>query len=371
MSLANEELRILKDVVSLPTAPFCETAVQDYIRTWAKQNRIRFKPDQHGNIVLEYPGRGRQKGSPWVLQAHMDHPGFVFIKRRGKMAQAWFRGGVRKDYFQGSRMCFIPAGGHPVHGTVLSVRKDSESGFLRCRIELERPSDIPEGTLGMWDLPPWRKSGDRLNVRVADDLCGVASILLTLARLKQSGSSRKVYGLLTRAEEVGFIGAISAAQAGTIDPAWPVLGIEASSAQPSAPLGQGAVVRVGDRSSIFDPELTAQLRLTVRELQTGKKTAHLKYSESLMPGGSTESTGLAVMGYKTCAVCLPLGNYHNMGRGKIAPEQICVSDFEALVALLSAVVLRDPNALPTNGLKKRLLENHAQLKVFLPAPNGC
>ncbi len=138
MSLAKEELRILRDVVSLPTAPFCETAVQDYVRTWATQNGIRFKPDQHGNIWLEYPGRGRQKGAPWVLQAHMDHPGFVFINRRGKIAQAWFRGGVRKDYFPGSRMCFIPVDEHPVCGTVLSARKDSESGFLRCRIELDQ-----------------------------------------------------------------------------------------------------------------------------------------------------------------------------------------------------------------------------------------
>lgn len=365
MSLAKEELRVLRDVVSLPTAPFCEMAVQGYIRAWAKQNGIRFKPDHYGNILLEYPGRGRQKGAPWVLQAHMDHPGFVFIKCRGKIAQAWFRGGVRKDYFPGSRMCFIPADGPSVRGTVLSARKDSESGFLRCRIELDRTSDLPEGTLGMWDLPPWKKSGDRLNVRVADDLCGVASILLTLTRLKQSGSSRKVYGLLSRAEEVGFVGAISAAKSGTIDPAWPVLGIEASSAQPSAPLGGGAVVRVGDRASIFDPELTAHLRLVARELRENKKTAYLKYSESLMPGGSTESTGLAVMGYKTCAVCLPLGNYHNMGKEKIAPEQVYVSDFEALLALLTAVVQRIPDNVHTRALKARLLENHARLKGLL------
>ena len=365
MSLALGEIHLLKEVVSLPTAPFCEAAVQDYVREWARQNGIRFKPDRHGNILLEYPGRGRQKGVPWVLQAHMDHPGFAFIKRRGKMAYAWFRGGVRKEYFPGAKMRFFPADGAFIKGTVLSVQKDSETGFLRCRIELDQNIDLPEGTLGMWDLPPWRKNGDRLNVRVADDLCGVAAILLTLARLRRAGSSRKVYGLLTRAEEVGFVGAISAAKAGTIEPSWPVLGIEASMAQPSAPLGQGAVVRVGDRSSIFDPGLTAQLRLAVRALQESKKTAHLKYSESLMPGGSTESTGLALMGYKTCAVCLPLGNYHNMGTEKIAPEQIRISDFEALLMLLSAVVRRVPDDSHVQALGKRILDNHARLRNLL------
>ncbi len=365
MSLSREETDLLKDVVSLPTAPFCEAAVQGYVREWARQNGIRFSLDRHGNILLEHPGRGRQKGAPWVLQAHMDHPGFTFIKRRGSMAYAWFRGGVRKEYFPGARMHFFPVDGAPVKGTVRSVQKDSASGFLRCRIELEQAIDLPEGTLGMWDLPPWRRSGDRLNVRVADDLCGVASILATFARLRRVGSSRKVYGLLTRAEEVGFVGAISAAKTGTIDPSWPVLGIEVSKAQPSAPLGQGAVVRVGDYSSIFDPDLTAQLRLVVRALQKDKRTAHLKYSESLMPGGNTESTGLALMGHKTCAVCLPLGNYHNMGNEKIAPEQIRISDFEALLVLLSSVVQRVPDDSHIHALKQRILDNHARRESLL------
>jgi endoglucanase len=365
MLLSLEETHLLKDIVSLPTAPFCEAAVQEFVQTWAKQNEIRFKSDCHGNILLEHPGRGHQKGAPWVLQAHMDHPGFVFIKRRGTIAYAYFRGGVRKEYFPRAKMCFFPTDDISVKGTVLSVKKDTATGFLHCRIELEQTVDLAEGTLGMWDLPPWHRRGDRLNVRVADDLCGVAAILTVFARLKQTGSSRKVYGLLTRAEEVGFVGAISAAKEQTIDPSWPVLGIETSKAQPSAPLGKGAVVRIGDYSSIFDPRLTAQLRLTVRALQKEKKTAHLKYNESLMPGGSTESTGLALMGYKTCAVCLPLGNYHNMGNEKIAPEQIRLSDFEALLVLLSTVVHRVPDDAHIHALEKRILDNHARLANLL------
>lgn len=359
MALYPGELRLLSDVASLPTAPFCESAVQGYVRQWAARTGIGLREDRHGNLMLEYGGRGRQTGAPWVLQAHMDHPGFSFIKRRGRQAQAWFRGGVLPEFFPGARMQFIPPAGDPVKGTVRSARRDKATGFLRCAVELDAPADLPEGTPGMWNLPPWSRKADRLHLRAADDLVGVAAVLLTLARLKNQNAERKCFGVLTRAEEVGFVGAISAAKSQTIDPVWPVLGIECSKAQPSARLGNGAVVRVGDRSTVFDPALTAHLRQVVRDL------APLKFSESLMPGGSTESTALALLGYKTCAVCLPLGNYHNMGQNAIAPEQIHRGDFESLLALLAHVVQRAPDDAPVRTLKKRLLANHARLKELL------
>ena len=363
MSLRTDGLKLLKDVVSLPTAPFCETHVQRFIESWALENGVSFQQDKSGNILLTFKGKGRTPRNPWVLQAHMDHPGFEVISRRGSTAQAWFRGGVADSYFPEARVSFFPGSGTPVCGTVQSIRRDKEIGFLKCRIKLDQTADLPKGTLGMWDLPPWRKSGDKLSLRVADDLCGVASILLTLARLKKSGCRRTVHGLLTRAEEVGFVGAISAAKNKLIDCDWPVLGIEASRAQPNAKLGGGAVIRVGDASTVFNPELTSNLRKTSRELKLKDMT--LNYVESLMPGGSTESTGLALLGYQTCAVCLPLGNYHNMGKTAITPEQINLRDFEALVALLTEVSQNNPDASHTKALKKRLLKNHKKRASLL------
>jgi endoglucanase len=354
-SVNAEELKILRDMVSLPTAPFCESKVQGFILEWAAQHGISTQQDKSGNILLTYKGSGRPPKNPWVLQAHMDHPGFEWIRRRGSIAWAWFRGGVQERYFPGERVRFFPESGDEVCGTVESVRRDKASGFLKCRIRLDDTVSVPEGTLGMWDLPAWRKSGDKLSLRVVDDLCGVASILIVLARLKASGCRRTVHGLLTRAEEVGFVGAIAAVKNKLIDPGWPVLGIEASKAQPNAKLGQGAIVRVGDASTVFDPDLTAHLRTISRKLARGN--GNLKYVDALMPGGSCESTGLALMGYRTCAVCLPLGNYHNMGKHGIASEQIRVSDFESMVCLLVDVVQQSPDASQRNKLKKRLMEN--------------
>lgn len=364
-SLNPNELKMLRELVSLPTAPFCEQAIQSFVFEWAAATGIKVIADRFGNLRIEYPGKGPQKGPPWAFQAHMDHPGFCLINQRGKQVEAWFRGGVKPEYFPQARMQFFPVQGDRVTGTVISAVKDEETGFLQCRIVLDEATELLEGTLGMWDLPPWRRRGDRLNLRVADDLSGVASILLAFERLKRAGSSRRVYGLLTRAEEVGFVGAIAATQSKILDPSWPILGIETSREQPSARLGKGAVVRVGDSLTVFSPDLTAHLRLAARELKSDDATSHLNFSESLMPGGSTESTGLALMGYKTCAVCLPLGNYHNMGADKIAPEQIRISDLESLIALLVHVSQREPNDASSKADKKRIIEKFTRHKSLL------
>ncbi len=366
MPLTADELQLLKAVVSLPTAPFREFHVQAFVREWAAENGIELEQDPAGNLLLTYKGRGRAPKNPWVLQAHMDHPGFEFIRRRGRTAQAWFRGSVNESYFPGARMEFFPAAGKPVCGTVETVRRDKESGFLKCRIKLDETAGLEPGTLGMWALPPWKKRGGKLSLRVVDDLCGAASVLITLRRLKDSGAHRRVHGLLTRAEEVGFVGAVSAAENRLVDPEFPILGIEASKAQPNAEIGQGAIVRVGDASTVFDPELTSNVRKTARALRL--ENPQLSYVESLMPGGSCESTGLALMGYRTCAVCLPLGSYHNMGKTQIEPERIDLRDFESMVSLLAAVTQTQPNAAHTAALKKRILENHQKRKALLRRP---
>jgi endoglucanase len=63
-----------------------------------------------------------------------------------------------------------------------------------------------------------------------------------------------------------------------------------------------------------------------------------------MAGGSCEATAFGAYGYEATCLCLPLGNYHNMGDldrvqlghvpARPAPEIISLSDFDGLVSLL-------------------------------------
>ncbi len=393
MALSEKEITLLREVVSLPAAPFCELAVQDYVRNWSKNNNFDCIEDKVGNLLIGTPqqirswsGSGLASGknsnpakvsakAPWVLQAHMDHPGFELIACKGTTAKAWFRGGVDKKYFTGSKMIFIPVadtGIAPVRGVVKSAVKDKATGFLICSIRLQKAVEMPARTLGMWDLNVWKQNNNNLSLRAADDLGGAAAVLLTLSRLKSRRAKRMPMGLLTRAEETGFVGAVAACKSGLVKKDCPIIGIETSKAQPAAPLGKGAVIRLGDKMSMFEPGLTMVLRRVADNVLASrsnkilaKKGDGFAYNAALMPGGSTESTLMALMGYHTCAVCLPLGNYHNMGTDKIAPEKITISDMSSLVELLAAVSQEVVSFDAENKLKDRLMKNYQKRKMFL------
>ena len=145
--------------------------------------------------------------------------------------------------------------------------------------------------------------------------------------------------LLTRAEEVGFVGAIAAAKSRTVPEACFLVCMETSSERINAKMGDGPILRVGDKASVFTPEVTAHCELVAKQLAESDKL--FRYQRKLMDGGSCETTVFCAAGYEAGALCLPLGNYHNIGPGgKPAPEYISVSDLDSLVELLIACVKR-------------------------------
>jgi endoglucanase len=332
------------------------------VREWASGRGVAFGRDEAGNVVLHL-GRARRGRGRWWLTAHMDHPGFAVLGRRGRTVRAEFRGGVGEEYGPGERVRLFAPGGEAV-GTVAGKRACGPASWWRCRIELEQPAAAPPGTVGMWDLPAFAVRGQRLRARACDDLAGAAAVVCAMDELAERGGA-EVSALLTRAEEAGFVGALAACKAGTIPREAHVLSIEASKAQPAAPLGGGAVIRVGDRTSLFDPELTAHLAATAGALAAGDK--EFRFVRALMPGGTCESTVFCAYGYRSAAACLPLGNYHNQGpRGRIAAEYIDLRDFGALVKLLTAVGANDnPPAETTRTLRERLGEMLAEREKLL------
>ena len=137
--------------------------------------------------------------------------------------------------------------------------------------------------------------------------------------------------LFTRAEEVGFAGAIAAANTGTIPRKCVVVAMETSSELPHAQMGDGPILRVGDRASVFNPAVTMHCQRVAEDLARTDRT--FKYQRRLMDGGMCESSAYCCLGYEATGICLSLGNYHNMDvkRGKIAPEYIDLRDFDNVV----------------------------------------
>ncbi|MBU0640107.1 MAG: hypothetical protein KKB50_14675 [Planctomycetes bacterium] len=335
--------RILRDMLTLPTAAFAESAVLDYICETCRQFRgVRTHFDRHGNLVAHYRYRP-DRVTPLVFAAHTDHPGFVAQKmREPRVVAAHFRGWVEAGYFPGARMKFWSEG-EWVKGKVLEVTKAIASGVAgrdsrpeRVLIRVRRP--IAPGAPGMWDLPEPRLRGDRLYAGDCDDIAGCAGQLALLERLSRKRARAEAICLFTRAEEVGFVGAIGAAKSGTIPKHLPIIGIETSKELPAARIGDGPILRVGDRLSIFTPAVTDFCNRVALRLSRRKTFA---YQRKLMDGGTCESTAYVAYGYAATGVCLALGNYHNMDtqRRRIAPEYISRADWTRMVDWFEALVL--------------------------------
>jgi len=349
---------VLKQVLDAPTAPFNEHAVIAAITQWAASNHVHARSDKWGNLLLEWPGdRSAKKHADsqptWVFAAHMDHPGFVARRMQGLKVWADFLGGVRDEYFPGARVAFHTQAG-AVKAVIKSIKHAKGQTYPQVLLELAHKAPLAEGTLGMWDFPAMAIRGSKLSARACDDVVGCAAVLCALEDITQAKVPNRVLALFTRAEEVGFVGAMAACQAKTLPASAMVVTIETSKAQPAVPLGSGAVVRVGDAARTFDPALTAMVAATALRLAGQDK--QFKYSRQLMPGGVCESTAYMAWGYRTTGLCLPLENYHNMGPGnRIAPERVSLQDFDSLVKLLVAIAQQKPDPAPTNAaLKQRL-----------------
>ena len=362
-----DDVEVLRALLGLPTAPFREQAVVQYVRRFAAATDLPLTRDRAGNVLLRYR-RCRAK-TRWVFAAHMDHPGFVVTRRRGRTLWAEFRGSVGIEYFAGSRARFFAPGGEVV-AVVESARKTKRRSWLAVRLKLDRPASVPPGTVGMWDLPGVRIRRGRVSARACDDLAGVASVLCALRALARGGVEADVTVLLTRAEEVGLVGALAACRDGSIPQGAAVVGIETSQAQPQTPLGGGVVVRVGDSIRTFDPSLTAHVTgVAARRARAGA----FAYRRCLMPGGTCESTVYQTLGHRTAALCLPLGNYHNRGPGgRIAPERIHLDDFASLISLLVELARSDYDERAVDAaLTDRLGDRLADLEAYLGVSEGA
>lgn len=357
-------LAIAARTMACPTAPYREGNVIAWVRAFAaRQPHLRLDEDAYGNLSLRRIGV-RPTAAPLVLGAHMDHPGFRALACRraadGYRIDALFLGGVARSYFPGARVRFFDARDASIAARVVAAKPDPKSGELRVRLASRRP--IAPGHFGVWDLPGFRRAArdpDLLETRAADDLAGVAGILAVLELADRIDPARRVdvRALLTRAEEVGFVGAIAAARSGVVPRAARIVAIEASRALPHAPQGAGPILRVGDRTSVFDDGLTRWLGRVATEL-AGPKGDRFAWQRRLMDGGTCESTAYQLHGYRCAALCVPLGNYHNMSaRGRIALESIRLRDLVGLVRFFEGMIRRDaecPRAGAADPLHARL-----------------
>jgi endoglucanase len=278
------------------------------------------------------------------VTAHLDHPAFV-VRRRidPRTLELEFRGGVHDPYFAGAKLSVID-GSDQEHVARISSLDAKAKPYKRVTARLAKPAPaIAVGDVARWHLPKPRVAKGLLQTHACDDLAAVAAALVAFDRLLADRKAAHVGLLFTRAEEVGFVGAIHVARNGFVPRAARLVCLENSRSFPhDSPIGAGAILRVGDRLSVFAPALTNELGELFGAART--KDPSFRFQRKLMPGGACEATAFAAHGFESTCLCLPLGNYHNMvdidgvqsGRrkAKVGSEFVSMADFESLVRMI-------------------------------------
>jgi putative aminopeptidase FrvX len=327
--LLDEELyRALMAVAACPTAPCHEGHVRACVLDGLKDlPHVTTRVDEFGNLHATYEHRSEHE--PFRIVAHMDHPAFI-VQRATGSDELHFAGGVEEKYFAGAEIVF-----HNEETTKpLGRAVIADTSFLddMKRVMIDRA--IPEAaTFARWALPKARCTKRLFVSPACDDLAQVSMMLALLRRLALSDARANVHALFTRAEEIGFAGALAALKSKSPLMPMPTLSLETSKARGFARVEGGPVVRVGDRLSIFDSRITHWLETAFRDLQARRPGTI--YQRLLMGGGTCEASVFQRAGWPTGALCVALNHYHNMGPGAaVRSESISLRDAQGLFDFL-------------------------------------
>jgi endoglucanase len=353
-----EFAQIASRLVRIPTAPYHEHAVRAEAEKLCLEHGLKTECDEFGNLIVRLVTRADVR--PLAFAAHLDHPGFEILRPVSK--HSWlvrFRGGVGDDYFRPGIPLRLMPGSVPAR---LGQCKDKKQKHF-----LVHPSKSPAvpPRFAVWELEDFAIRNHRLHARACDDLVGVAAVLATLIELKRNRARVNVLGVLSRAEEVGFNGALALAAHSSVSrtgsqtrPLLPteslVISLETSRELPGAKMGQGVILRVGDKASIFDSAATRFLAEVAGDLKAKEKS--FQFQRALMSGGTCEATAYQEYGFQSAAVCVALGNYHNCGKGnRIRAEYVSLADSCHMVDLLAAASRQMPRYEPlVDRLRVRL-----------------
>lgn len=325
--LSNKRLLLLREILQQPAAPFREHHVAKTVSKHLHQASVPHFFDPIGNLIIgvasksDYQQLLRKKSNEpvRVFVAHMDHPGFHGTRwlNNSSLAIKW-HGGSPVKHLAGAKVWLADESGQVAEGQLSNVnllksKMAIDTAVVRFKnltdsVTAVRASNLFGGF--SFRSHSWI-SGKRLYTRAADDLVGVFCIVASAIDLfRRQRKNDSFIGLLTRAEEVGFVGAVRHLELGWLRAKKrPIIcvSLEASRHLAGARIGEGPVVRLGDRRTPFDSgalQVLSELAL---------KTLPGRHQRRLMDGGACEATATTAWGLPTVGITLPLGNYHNQG----------------------------------------------------------
>ena len=337
-------VRILERLARKPTTSFHEELVAAEATTIARGFGAGVRRDASGNLLLSPPQR--RKGRPIWLVAHMDHPGVEVTGKR----EAVLLGGLAPAYFRRGTPLRFYHDGEPIPARVQGYSGKTYRFRLAPSPDVDR---LRRGDMGVFELEDFTVRGGLVHARQLDDLAGTS---VSIAAMERACRNRRLnlHALLTRAEEEGFVGTLTAIEDHVIPKGAVIVNVEASKAIPGVEIGGGPVIRVGDRRKTFDPHAESLLLAARSKLPKSKPVQRW-----LMSGGTCEATPWGLYGWRATGVAIPLGNYHNQGpRDRLQPEIVSVKDLATAVDLIESAARDGSAADRWDDATRRMLDGY-------------
>ncbi len=315
-----------------------EDAVRDLVRAEVQGLVDTLTVDPLGNLIAIRKGRGRG-GRRVALAAHMDEIGLIasHIDARG-FVRVTNVGGVRPLYAAGARVRFTNGaiGAIGVEGRRERPDHIPTINDLFVDFGVSRAADVPVkvGDVGAFMGAFTELPGGRLMAKSLDDRAGVAVLIETLRRLKNS--PHEIAFIFTVQEELGLRGAGPAAF--SVEPEI-VLAVDvtATGDTPNGPrmavsLGGGAAIKAKDTGLLVDPRFRDLLVKRASE-------ARIPYQLEVLEGGRTDAAEMQLARGGAIAGCisLPCRYLHSPS------EVVDLADLEASVGLLVATLSKPIN----------------------------
>ena len=220
-NIREQALGILARLGAQPATSFLEDGVTRVVRDVLDEAHVSHYTDAYGNIIAHLAGASADGSVPPIaFMAHMDHPGFEAVAVDGDFLVGAAMGGVPQSSFEdGVPLQVVLPGGERL--SAVTSGPFGEPSERKVLINLENASRLPEIPLPssvVFDLVDFQLEDGYIRMRALDDLAGCGSALAMLSVLV--GESEQpvgdVYGVFTRAEEVGTGGCAPAGRGGNL-----------------------------------------------------------------------------------------------------------------------------------------------------------
>lgn len=348
MSIEN----VILNILSLPTAPFCESWVRAKCIAFCSQKNIPYYQDNAGNLWVNAQSEAAVASAKVVFVAHMDHPGIAirdfYGAPDGIYAQGVWLGGGPKNVRDLPVTIFSNAeSALKIDGQIVyhSVEKEhpknvkikvSDPDKKWARLVAEADSFAPWGAcLKFQQLPASvEMQGEQLVARANDDLISVAILLEAFS----VGATPGAVILLTRDEEKGMAGTHAALATRQVSKDAKVISVEVTDFTfAQVTMGDGPVVRYGDAETQYSAELSAKIQEIADQYRKMNAQFHVQVQGTSI--GTTEAGSFAQSGYQCSGLSIPLQNYHNKTPDfRVAPEIVHMSDVRGLTEFLPFLI---------------------------------